>query len=130
MRWDGKAWKRWSGRRWARAAYSLYPDRLREATRLDQAPAIDKHSRQRAMALAVEDQVATNGATVILDGPSGVVLAYRRPVAHLLHAFLTVITGGLWAVVWLAIALGKREDQIQLESDFWGNVWARPIVGT
>jgi hypothetical protein len=80
------------------------------------------------LSLAVEDQVAANAATVIHDGPSGVVLAYRRPVSHVFHAVMTLLTGGLWAVVWLALALGRREDRVRLEADQWGNVWAQPVA--
>ena len=80
------------------------------------------------MSLAVEDQVAASAATVILRGPSGAVLAYRRPVPHAFHGVMTLVTGGLWAVVWLALALGKREDRVRLEADEWGNVWARPVA--
>lgn len=129
MHWDGSVWQRWSGRRWAHAAYSLHPDRLRVATPFDRLSEIGVESRQRALALAVEDEVATNSATVIFDGPNGVVLAYHRRVSHFLHAFMTVVTGGLWAVVWLVVALGRREDRVRLETDSWGNVWARPVSG-
>jgi hypothetical protein len=129
MRWDGKLWRRWNSRRWARAAYSLRPELLTDPAPLHELAAIDESRRQRALALAVEDQVATNAATVIHEGPSGVALAYRRPVAHLLHGILTAFTGGLWAVVWIAIAFGRHEDRIRLEVDRWGNVWAKPIAG-
>lgn len=80
------------------------------------------------MSLVVEDQVTAKGATVILDGPGGVVLAYRRPVAHFFHAFMTVVTAGLWAVVWLAVTLGRREERVRFEVDPWGNVWARSVA--
>jgi len=129
MHWDGSVWRRWSGRRWAHAAYSLHPDRLEVSSRFDPLAKIDAASRRRALALAVEDQVATNSATVVFDGPNGVVLAYRRPVSHVFHAVMTIITGGLWVVVWLALALGRREDRVRLEADGWGNVWARPVAG-
>jgi hypothetical protein len=125
MRWDGRVWKRWTGRRWRRAAYSLHPRRLERAAPLQLEPAIDDDRRRRALSLAVEDQVTTNGATVVLDGPTGVVLAYRRPVSHGFHAVATILTGGLWAVVWLADGLGRREERVRLEIDDWGNVWAR-----
>ena len=88
---------------------------------------MDGERRGRALSEAVEDQVVTNGATVVLDGPGGVVLAYRRPVAHGLHAVLTLVTG-VWAVVWVGIALGRSEDRIRLEVDPWGNVWARRVA--
>lgn len=129
LRWDGTVWRRWSGRNWAVAAYSLHPDRLKLSTRFDHQAAIDAESRHRVLALAAEHQVTTNRATVVFDGPNGVVLGFRRPVAHLFHALMTIVTGGLWAIVWLALALGRREDRVCLEADSWGNVWARPVTG-
>lgn len=128
LRWDGKQWRRWSGRRWAQAVYSLWPERLAEPAPFFREAPVDEERRQRVLALAVEDQVDTNAGTVVLDGPSGVVVGYRRPVSHLLHAVLTVLTGGLWGFIWLAVALGRREDRIRLEADRWGNVWARPLA--
>ena len=128
MRWDGTLWRRWSGKQWARAAYSRRPERLRDSAPLHADPAIDEARRARALALAVEDQVAGNGATVVHEGPSGVVMAYRRSVSHGLHAVLTVLTGGLWAAVWLYCALSRGDDRVRLEVDPWGNVWARPTT--
>lgn len=128
--WDGKAWRRWSGRRWAQAAYSLNPDRLKKPARLDVAGPVGEDRRLRALSLAVEDQVVANGATVVLDGPHGVVLAYPRAVSHLFHALMTVITAGIWIVVWLAVALGRGDRRVRLEADNWGNVWARSVAGT
>ncbi len=89
---------------------------------------MSEQSRQRALALAVEEEVATNAGTVVLEGPNGVVVSYRRPVSHFLHAVLTVFTGGLWGVVWIAIALGRRDDRVRLEVDHWGNVWGRLVA--
>lgn len=128
MRWDGKAWKRWSGRRWSRAAYSLRPERLADAAPFHHEPAISEARRDRALALAVEDQVTNNGATLAWEGPHGVVLSYRVRVAHFFHAVMTVLTAGLWAVVWIPTALGRRDDRVRLEVDRWGNVWARQVA--
>ena len=130
LRWDGKRWRRWSGRRFTRAAYSLHPNRLSNPARFDDEPPIDKAQKQRALALAVEDQVVTNGATVVLDGPHGTVLAYRHKVSHFFHAIMTLVTGGLWAVVWLAIVFGRGQIRLRLEADDWGNVWTRVVAGT
>ena len=126
--WDGEVWRRWSGRRWARAAYSLHPEQLSSSTRIDEHPAIDFERGQRALARAVEDQVASNGANVVYDGPSGVILGYQRPVSHVFHAVMTVVTAGLWGVVWLALALRRREDRVRFDIDAWGNVWATPVA--
>lgn len=82
------------------------------------------------LAKAVEDQVATNGATVVYDGPSGVVLGYRRPVSHGLHAIGTFLTGGLWGIVWIVATLARKQDRARLEIDPWGNVWATYVVAT
>jgi hypothetical protein len=128
LRWDGKVWQRWSGRRWSAAAYSLHREWLRSPVPLTQRPAVGAGTQEKALALAVEREVTDNGATVVLDGPHGVVLGYARRVSHVLHAILTVLTGGLWAVVWLAAVLGRREDRVRLEVDAWGNVWATPAA--
>ena len=130
MRWNGERWQRWSGRRWAIAAYSLRQSRLQDPTPFGTSDEVDDAKRRRALASAVEHQVATNGAYVLYDGPSGVQLAYRRHVSHGWHAFLTLLTGGLWAVVWLTVALGRGEDRVLLDADSWGNVWARRVTGT
>jgi hypothetical protein len=128
MRWDGNVWRRWSGRQWATAAYSLHPEQLKASAGFSQLQRVDPTTRHRALALAVEDQVASNGATVVFEGPTGVVVAYRRRVSHLFHAVMTLLTAGVWAVVWLAVALGRSEDRVRLEADGWGNVWARPVT--
>ena len=78
----------------------------------------------------MDDQVSTNRASVVFAGRTGVVLAYLRPVSHGAHAFMTVITGGLWAIVWIPMAVSRRENRVRLEVDDWGNVWAVPVVGT
>ena len=128
LHWDGTVWERYDGRRWSHAEYALRPDRLRSSTPLHDDPPADEAARSRALALAVEDEVASNGATVVHEGPSGVVLSHRPSVSHLLHALLTVLTAGLWAVVWLYITFTNRDRRVRLEVDSWGNVWARPIT--
>jgi hypothetical protein len=128
LHWDGTLWERYDGRRWRHAEYSLRPDRLRSASPLHDDPPIDEAARSRALALAVEDEVATAGATVVHDGPSGVVLSHRPSVSHGLHALLTLLTAGLWAVVWLYITFTNRDERVRFEVDGWGNVWTRPVT--
>ncbi len=126
--WDGEVWRRWSGRHWARARYSLHPEQLFSSTRIDDHPMIDPERGRHALARAVADQVASNGASIVSDGPIGVVLAYQRPVSHGFHAVMTVITAGLWGVVWFALALRQHEDRLRFDIDPWGNVWATPVT--
>ncbi len=126
---DGE-WQRWNGRRWANAAYSFDPARLKDPTPLDRDPSIPEARRERALTLAVEDEVATKRAAVVFTGPTGVVLAYQRPISHFLHAVLTLLTGGIWGFVWVALVLARRETRTRLEVDAWGHVWARPVAST
>ena len=129
MQWDGTRWRRWSGRGWASAAYPFNAALLQDPFRLDTRPPVTQEKRERAMVLAVEDQVATNGATVVFTGPHGVVLGYRRRVSHIFHAVMALVTAGAWVFIWLAIVLTNRESRVRLEADSWGNIWARPVVG-
>jgi len=128
MRWDGNVWRRWNGRRWATAAYSTNPDGLRLRARPDSGPVIGDETARRVMSSAVEDQVATNGATVVLDGAQGVILGYRRRTAHAFHAAMTLVTAGLWAPVWILSSLRPGEERIRLSVDAWGHVWATPVA--
>jgi hypothetical protein len=126
LRWRKERWERWSGRRWARAAYSLQQDLLTRPATPDTWPVLDRARRDRGLSLAVENQVTQNRAHVLYEGPHGVVLGYRTPVSHLLHAVLTVLTAGLWLFVWLFVIATSREQRILLEIDRWGHVWAVP----
>ena len=123
-RWDGKRWRRWTGRRWASAAYSADLAALHRPERFDLGRRITESQRQRVLDLAVERQVLDEGASVVHAGPHGTVLAYKRPVSHLAHAIGTLVTGGLWVVVWLVCAIARSEDRVRLECDPWGHVWA------
>jgi hypothetical protein len=124
MKWDGTRWRRWTGRRWASAAYALRPERLLRPEPLGQGEQIPAAQRDRILSLAVEDQVLTNGAAIVFQGRHGVVLGYRRQVSHGMHAILTLLTGGLWAIVWYIVASSRTEDRLHLDADAWGNVWA------
>ena len=48
---------------------------------------------------------------------------YQRRVTHLGHFILTLLTGGLWGFVWLAVILSRGEDRVRYEVDPWGNIW-------
>ena len=126
LRWHKQRWERWSGRRWAGAAYSLQRGLLTRPEPPETWPVLDRDRRDRGLALAVENQVSQNRADVLYEGPHGVVLGYRTHVSHLLHAVLTVLTGGLWLLVWIGIIAGSREQRILLSIDAWGHVWAVP----
>lgn len=122
LRWDGKAWRRWNGRRWAKAPYS--PDRMRLTLPmpLREDPTIPHSRREHLLAQAVAAEVAS-GADVVLPGSVTTVVGRRRRVSHLVHALLTLLTMGMWAVVWIAMCLARTRDRVRLEVDEWGHVW-------
>jgi hypothetical protein len=128
MRWDGTQWRRWNGQRWVTAAYSRNPERLRLRLRLELDPPIPSAKRRKVLDRAVEDQVAANAASVVFEGPTGVILGYRRPPAHARHLIMSLLTAGLWTPVWIAAATRQREHRVRLSVDDWGNVWAETVA--
>lgn len=128
MRWDGDRWRRFNGRKWIVAAYSLHPERLRHPDRPDLAPTVPKDQGRRFLMRAVEDQVATNGATVVLDGEKGVILSYRGRTPHLLHLVLTILTLGLWFPLWVVASLIRNDYRLRLVVDDWGHVWSSRVA--
>jgi len=95
MRWDGEVWRRWNGSRWIKAVYAFRPDRLRNPARFVAEDTVSQERRDKALALAVEDQVVTNGAAVVHEGPTGVVIAFRERPSTTGHVLLTLLTAGL-----------------------------------
>ena len=121
-RWHRHSWRRWSGRYWAPASYSLFPTRLREPQEWATYPELPLLKRQRLLDRAVDIEVLA-GATVVNRSDRGVTLAHPRRVTHFGHFILTLLTGGLWGFVWLAVVLNRREDRVRYEVDPWGNIW-------
>lgn len=121
---DRTSWRRWSGHRWAKPVYSLQRELIIGEPGPETWPRLTRERLDRGLALAVERQVNENAAHVDHEGPHGVVLSYQRRVSHLLHAFLTLLSGGLWGIVWIVVALSRRHDRVRLEIDSWGHVWA------
>jgi hypothetical protein len=48
--------------------------------------------------------------------PGQIVLVHGKPVNHVLHLLLTLVTLGLWSIAWLIITLtgGERRRIVQL----------------
>jgi len=121
-RWHRHSWRRWSGRQWAHATYSAFPKRLSRPRDWATYPALPEPRRERLLELAVDLEVLSGGR-VVNRSRDGVTLAYQRTVTHLGHLVLTLITGGLWGFVWLAVILNRKESRVRLEVDPWGNIW-------
>ena len=77
---------------------------------------------QIAIAQAVA-QHAARGWRVESYGPSQVTMVHGKKANHVLHLLLTVFTLGLWAPIWLILALTTKEARVVLVADEWGRVW-------
>jgi hypothetical protein len=121
-RWHRSSWRRWTGRQWAEATYSAFPKRLHRPQDWASYPELPVLRRERLLEAAVDQEVLA-GARVVHRGADGVTLAYQRTVTHLGHLVLTVLTGGLWGFVWLAVVLNRKESRVRYEVDPWGNIW-------
>lgn len=119
-----RGWLRHTGRRWSEAPYSLHPDRLLDPRPLDTDPPADDGLRARLVDQVVEDQLL-QGAVVQSRTPYRAVVSYRRPVSHGVHGVLTVLTGGVWALVWLVMVIARKDELYALEVDPQGHVWIR-----
>ena len=63
-------------------------------------------------------QEVQQGARVLHRGPGYVVITTGKPVNHILHALLSLLTCGLWLVVWLAVLVfGQKERRFILRVD-------------
>ncbi|MDF9716714.1 hypothetical protein INN71_07000 [Nocardioides sp. ChNu-153] len=126
LRWEQRRrrWTRWSGRSWVPAVYARDPAALRRSERPDAGPSLEPSRREALLRQAVSEEVLA-GAVVRERDHLWAVLGYPGRVSHGWHAVLTLLTAGLWAIVWLASTLSTpAERRVRLEIDPWGNVWA------
>jgi hypothetical protein len=74
-------------------------------------------------------QLVARGAKVEYRDEQHAVVSAGRPVNHVLHLFLTVITLGLWLLVWIPLHLRSRPRRYVLTVGVDGQVRPdRPIV--
>lgn len=124
LKWDDKQgrWIRWSGRQWAKALYSATPSQLALPEPLESSPPLDEQRRQRIFKQAVDAEVLAGGTVVQLEALTAV-LSHRRPVNHVLHFVLLLLTLGGWSIVWLIMAIARKDERFRLDVDPWGHVW-------
>ena len=77
--------------------------------------------RKAALARTVSQHLA-GGWRVESQSDYQVVLAKGKRVGHGLHLFLSIITLGLWVLVWIALVLLHREQRKVLAVDEYGHV--------
>ena len=70
---------------------------------------------RRAIAARSPDLLKSNG------GGCNAVLVRGSPVNHVLHLILTILTCGVWAIVWIVLAVTQKEKLSMVTVDEFGN---------
>lgn len=76
--------------------------------------------RKEALARAVHTQVA-QGARVESQSDYTAILVRGHRLNNTLHLILTLVTFGLWGIVWICLALFGGEKRMSVGVDEWGN---------
>ena len=76
--------------------------------------------RKESLGRAIHAQVA-QGARVESQGDYQAILVIGHRTNHTLHLILTVVTFGLWGIVWLGVFAFGGEWRMSLGADEWGN---------
>jgi len=83
-------------------------------------PRVDPQTKLLHDAVAIS---ATQGWTVVMLSPPMATLSRPVPIHHLLHALLTLLTGGLWAIVWVVVAVTNKPRTMMLTVEDDDRVW-------
>jgi Na+/H+-translocating membrane pyrophosphatase len=72
-------------------------------------------------------RAVSKGARVELQTDETAVVVFGHRVNHVLHLILTLVTAGLWAIVWIigALAGGERRQTLTI-SDAGKPTWSNP----
>ena len=79
--------------------------------------------RRQLLALTVANTLAQAGRwRVESQTDYSAVLVKGKPVNHVLHLILSVISLGIWLVVWIIMAISGGEKRFMLTVDAYGNI--------
>lgn len=95
----------WDGTRWA-----------------DPVAAGAEQSKRAALDAAVAKTIAEKGGRVAYQGADRAVVVTGRPVNHILHLLLTIVTGGVWIFAWILISATGGERSSTFTVDDQGSV--------
>ena len=77
--------------------------------------------RKELLARTLQGQVAAGGRIESQSDFQAVVVT-GKPLNNVLHLILTLVTFGLWAPVWIALAIFGGEKRSMITVDDFGNV--------
>lgn len=78
---------------------------------------------ERKAILAQQIQMAVaRGGRIQSQSDNMVVIVHGKPVNHMLHLFITLITGGFWLIGWIIVAMKGGEKREMITVDEFGNI--------
>ena len=77
--------------------------------------------RKALLAQAVANAVR-QGARIEAQSDYQAIVVQGKPVNHILHLILTLVTLGFWVIVWIILVLTGGEKRRTITVDEWGNV--------
>ena len=81
-----------------------------------------KTPEERKAILAQQVQLAVaRGARVESQSDAMAVVVFGKPVNHVLHLILSLVTAGLWLIPWIIIAAAGGEKRQMITVDDFGN---------
>jgi hypothetical protein len=85
--------------------------------------AVTSEERKSRISLAIRQEVAAGGRVESQTDYTAIV-RYEKSVNHILHLILTIVTAGLWAIVWviLSIVAAAGRKSVALTVDEYGQV--------
>lgn len=81
--------------------------------------------RQHVLMLALATETAQGGRVVAQDQTSAVIVRVE-PINHVLHAVLSLLTCGVWLLVWFFLNARRRVHRYQVTVDQVGAVRHSP----
>jgi hypothetical protein len=76
--------------------------------------------RKELLARAVANQVRQGGRVESTSDYQAVLVTGSKP-NHILHLILTLVTLGLWALIWIGVAILGGEKRMVIDIDEYGN---------
>lgn len=80
--------------------------------------------RTAALHSAVQSMAASGWVPLFVGETQATLRRGKRP-NHVLHLLLSLVTVGLWVLVWAWLAIVKHERTVTLTVDAWGNITKR-----
>lgn len=89
---------------------------------------LSDNTRKQRLAQAIQSEVV-RGARVETQADFSAVLRFDHRINHVLHLILTIVTVGIWSLVWLTLGIVNmtRTKAVTLSVDEWGNTLRQEV---